>query len=130
MIFKNNEDAMTSCKEWQKILRLQDWIVSTSIERGRDFNLEKSQGECSWNIQTKLAKIRVLDPSDYPPGSMIEQDMEQTLVHELLHLHYAPFDNFNYDSLENTALEQSIDSIAMALVNLKRGNYNWQQLIF
>lgn len=120
MIYTSNEELMAACKEWQKILRLQDWIVSASIERGRDMRMEETQGECSWVIQTKLAKIRVLDPLDYPPGSMIEQDMEQTLVHELLHLHHAPFDDFDCDTLENTTMEQAIDSIAMALVNLKR----------
>lgn len=120
MIYENSEKLMDACKEWQKVLRLQDWTISASIERGRDISMADVQGECNWTIQSKMAKIKVLDATDYEDSLMVEQDMEKTLVHELLHLHAAPFDNFAYNSLENTSLEQAIDAIANALVNTKR----------
>lgn len=121
MFYKTNEEAQDACKEWQKILRLQDWAVKVFIKRARDMSLEGGQGEVHWGLQSKSASILLLDPLDYPPGLRQEQDMEKTLVHELLHLHSAPFDNFEYESLENTALEQAIDLTAEALVELKRG---------
>lgn len=52
--------------------------------------LDGCNGECEWQLKTKIATIRILDPIDYPENLIIEQDMEKTLVHELLHLHFAP----------------------------------------
>lgn len=120
MIYANNDELMAACQEWQKILRLQDWIINASIERARDMHSTDVNGECSWQISKKMAKIKILDPIDYPPGLMEGQDMEITLVHELLHCHYAGFDNFESNTLENSMLEQSIEAISMALVKLKR----------
>ncbi len=48
-------------------------------------------------------------------------DMEQSLVHELLHVMFKPFEGkVPDDSLERQFLEQSINKLAYALVKLKR----------
>lgn len=121
MIYKDNEELKQACLEWQKVLRLQDWIVDTRIARARDMPLKDTSGVCSWNIDGKEATISIVSPTDFPDTLGIVQDMEKTLVHELLHLHYAPFDSFDSASLENKSIEQSINCTAMALVTLKRG---------
>lgn len=90
MIYKDDTQVREACKEWQKRLRLQDWIVKAGIYRARDMDLNECQGECVWHTKTKLATIRLIDPVDYPEGLIEDQDMEKTLVHELLHLHFAP----------------------------------------
>lgn len=118
MIFKNDEELQVACAEWQKRLRLQDWVVQAKISRNRDVG-DKSQGHCRWVIQKKMATILILDPLDYPEDTMHPQDMEQTLVHELLHLHFAPFDD-EVDTPKEVAIEQATDCIAYALVNLHR----------
>lgn len=105
---------------WQKRLRLRDWEVAFSIRRARDMDLEDCQGECHWNIQSKLAWIHILDPVDYEPNKEFPQDMEKTLVHELLHLHFAPFTADNDNEMVDTAQEQAIDLIARALVETER----------
>lgn len=58
----------------------------------------------------------VLDPVDYPPDIITPYELEETLVHELLHLHFAPFMS-EHDTLERTLQEQAIDAIAKALVS-------------
>jgi hypothetical protein len=108
------------CTYWQKVLRLQDWEVFVFVSRERNFLSPKSQGECEWVIGTKHASIRILDPADYPPNESFPQDMERILVHELLHLHFAPFDNSEVGSMEDNAQEQAIESIASGLVLLER----------
>jgi hypothetical protein len=118
MIFKNDEELQTKCEEWKKRLRLQDWIVKCKIARNKDV-VANAQGHCSWVIQKKMATILILDPLDYPDDTMHPQDMEQTLVHELLHLHFAPFDD-ETDTPKEIAIEQAIDCIAFSLVNLYR----------
>jgi len=119
MIYKNDEELQAACELWQKRLRLQDWIVKASICRARDMLKEGVNGECRWVLEKKMANVRILDPVDYPDDLMEPQDHERTLVHELLHLHFAPFDR-EYDENKDILIEQAIDSIAYGLVNLAR----------
>jgi hypothetical protein len=58
-----------------------------------------------------------LDSVDYPLDCMVPQDMENALVHELLHLHFAPLE----DSSGNLFTEQAIESIAPGLITALRG---------
>lgn len=103
---------------WRKVLRLQDWDVRIKLVRDRDMVVANRQGECDISLRNKEALIRLLDPIDYPDGDWA-QDHEQTLVHELLHLHMAPFDPAP-NTLAQDMQEQAIESIAKALVSLKR----------
>jgi len=120
------DELRMKCYEWQAILRLQDWDVIISIDRARDM-IPDVLGQCEWTLPTKQARIRILDPVDHPPDLKWPQDMEQTLVHELLHLHFAPFNKFEADSLEYVTMEQAIDLIAGALVRLKRGAIEFRE---
>ncbi|MFD0868777.1 hypothetical protein [Paenibacillus residui] len=116
-VILTEEELRTKCAEWQKILRLQDWIVVTGIKRGRDMTLQGVCGECSWQLQKRMAAINVLDPVDYPPDLIEPHDMELTLVHELVHLHFASLQTPNED---NTAEEQAIEAISRGLITLAR----------
>lgn len=62
------------------------------------------------------ALILIVDPLDQPTGGMRLYNIEETLIHELLHLHFAPLDISESLTL---AEEQAINAIARALVNLK-----------
>lgn len=118
VIYKNDDELRAACEEWQKRLRLQDWVVKCRIARNKE-GLEKVQGNCTWVLTKKMATILVLDPLDYPDDTMHPQDMEQTLVHELLHLHFCPFDDES-NTPKEIAIEQAVDCIAFALVNTHR----------
>lgn len=105
--------------EWQEALRLRDWHVHVSIERLRDMGGHRA-GCCTWLLSTRTADIKLLDPVDYPDVTW-PYDMEQVLVHELLHLSLAGLSHED-DEPEwfDIAREQAIDSIAETLVALKR----------
>lgn len=105
--------------EWQKILRLQDWDVHTETVRDRDMYSDNAQGECTWVLAHKEALIKLEDPVDYHAHEAWPQDQEKTLVHELVHLHFAPF-MLERDDPGYVAQEQAIELIAQALVSLKR----------
>lgn len=120
MIYKTDKELQKACEKWQKIMRLQDWKVVATITRERHMNMQEVEAECLWTIQNRSAMIHILDPIDRPDDSWFEQDMEESLVHELMHLSCAMFDDFETDTKENTALEQMIVSTSQALVNLKR----------
>lgn len=106
--------------EWQKTLRLRDWDVVVQLSRIFDMPVADSVGLCTWLMPAKTATIRILDPADYDPAYVHPFDPEKTLVHELLHLHFAPFFP-DGEAGENVAHEQAIESIAKALVTVKRG---------
>jgi hypothetical protein len=120
MIYSTDEELQEACENWKKRLRLQDWITVPKIVRERDMAVCNRNGECEWQLKTKIASIRILDPLDYPEDLIMSQDMETVLVHELLHLHFAPLYADTQDTSIDDAQEQAIDCIAMALVNLSR----------
>jgi hypothetical protein len=75
---------------WQKRLRLDDWNISVTLARASELK-PKTLGNVHWNSDKKIAVIHVLDPADYamPYREMLD-DMEFTVVHELVHLTLAP----------------------------------------
>ena len=76
--------------KWQKRLRLEDWSINVRMARTSELK-PKTLGNIHWDVSRKTAVIRVLDPADYrmPLEEMLE-DMEFTVVHELIHLKIAP----------------------------------------
>jgi hypothetical protein len=105
------------CAKWQKILRLQDWDVK--IDLAPASKMADKQGDVEWVKSQKTAKIRILEPSHYPADHTYPQDCEQTVVHELVHLHFAPVDRYN-EGPQEMLLEQAVDLIAWALVKCDR----------
>lgn len=103
------------CAKWQKRLGLSDWTVKASLVRQYEMGDEQAVGHCNWVLSKRSASIKVLDPIDYPPDIITPYNPETTLVHELIHLHFAPF-MADHDTLEHILQEQAIDAIAKALV--------------
>lgn len=100
---------------WQMRLRLQDWHIQIKIVRMSEMN--GSIGRVLPLLEKKIASIRIADHADYPPDSITPNDMENTLVHELLHLHFYPLTKDKDFVLEE---EQAIESIVSGLINLER----------
>ena len=112
----NLENPQQCCLEWQQILKLVDWDVSVKIVSREEIE-EGAEGRCDFVINNKTADISLIKPEGYPFDALRPYDIEQTLVHELLHLHFAPF---NADTgLKAISQEQAINAIAGALVKLK-----------
>ena len=114
-------ELLDLCTDWLKILDIRHWNVALRVCRASEMKLEASCGVVSITYATLQALISILDPIDFTKGSFF-YDMEQTLVHELLHLKFAFLD---YEEEEiskqgDLLLEQSIDSLAKTLVRLKR----------
>lgn len=100
--------------KWQSILRLQDWDVKIEFARSFEMETVRRAGEVSYVCEKKTAVIKILVPQDYPTDIRWKQDIEQTVVHELLHLHFSWTDDLT--GLANTGMEQAINCIALALV--------------
>ena len=109
------------CTEWQKRLGLTEWKIEVRLRRHYKMEDHGSWGECTWNAVRRTARISVLDPTDADPDGILPYDPEETLVHELLHLHAATFAGYiDRDSYQYHFLEHAIDAITSALIDLKR----------
>lgn len=109
-------------KYWQKRLNLRDWKFTIGIARASSLGGEH-QGGINWELNSKSAMIRILDPEDYPGGTMVPQDMENTLVHELVHVHFAAISekcNPKPSDIYSFFEEQAIEALTDTLIQLER----------
>src|ERR1051325_8375652 len=74
---------------WQERLDLKDWKIEATLVRPAKLD-PKTLGNIHWDLNTKQATISVLSAYDYTlPTQPMLDDMEFTVVHELIHLHLA-----------------------------------------
>jgi len=110
---------------WQNRLNLDRWKVDIRIVRASELNPD-TLGHLKWNAADHTATIKVLNPVDYDlPASQIPQDIERTVVHELVHLQLSNLPRNGSKIVE----EQVVVDITEALLQLERGgNYAAQNL--
>ena len=110
---------------WQEMLYLRDWTVELRVVRQWEMSDAGTLAQCEWYLQRKDAIIKVLHPDDLPGLrhrflNNEECDYDVSLVHELLHLHFAPF----HTEEDETAHEQAINSISRGMVKVWRAEQN------
>ena len=116
---ENNErpDLKVLLAKWQPVLRLQDWDIE--IMYVKPYELDPDTGgqviRCDGK---KTARIKVLDPDYRDPCLIVKPDVEYTVVHELVHIHFAVFDDL--EGPADTLYEQWIHRLASALLALDR----------
>lgn len=93
--------------------------MKARIARAREFTLRGKIAECEFTLERKEAVIRIMDPIDYDPDCIVPHDIEQALVHELVHLHLGAWET-DLESIEQIAKEQAIHALSTALVELAR----------
>lgn len=100
-------------KYWQKRLRLQDWDIRIEV----DNDIENCSGQVTKSLDYQWAKILIKDPTKLPEDRYLVEDLEVTIVHELLHIRMA----YITGKKANHHEEMAIETIAQNLVALKRG---------
>lgn len=105
---------------WQQRLALQEWKIDARIVRQRDLNPD-TLGNLKWTSTSHTAAIKVLDPRDYDmPAEQIPQDIERTVVHELVHLELSVLPRDGSPKVE----ERVVNRMTEALLGMDRGeNY-------
>jgi hypothetical protein len=102
---------------WQQRLSLQDWRISVVMAHQNDLK-PKTLGNIHWESDRKTAVIRVLDASDYKmPFREMLDDMEFTVVHELIHLELSSLPRSDASRREE---EHAVNQITDALLKLDR----------
>jgi hypothetical protein len=103
---------------WRQRLKLNDWTISIVPAHPGDLK-PGTLGHIHWEADKKTAWIRVLDASDYRlacPDAL--NDMELTVVHELVHLVLSSVSRSN--EADRGAEEHTVNQIANALLSLDR----------
>ncbi|WP_298833854.1 hypothetical protein [uncultured Planococcus sp.] len=102
---------------WQRRLRLLDWHLTIAKERRKKMPNE-AQAYCQTNRASKISHIGILHESDYGTNTPTPQDMDWSIVHELLHVHISGIKAEEFEwSLQE---EQAIDAMAYAYITLDR----------
>jgi len=107
---------------WQQRLHLQDWNISVEMTRSTGLK-PKTLGNIHWDLDKKTAVIHVLDPADYHMSfhDMLN-DMEFTVVHELIHLELSPvLSPLSRSDANRRDEEHAVNQMADALLKLDRG---------
>ena len=100
---------------WSKRLNLEGWNISVIMTRRGDLK-DNTLGGIRWDKVSKSAVIRVQDASEYrlPFGEMLN-DMELTIVHELVHLELSSLPR---SEASRSNEEHAVSQIAEALLRL------------
>jgi len=114
-------DLAALVAHYQRELRLLDWRLDVSYAP----DLADSRGRPVWGlcyptVDAKVATIVIRDPATPPDGATAEQAAKQvveTVVHELLHLHFAAFGTSSPAEIAHE--EQVVWALAEALINAK-----------
>jgi len=102
---------------WQDRLNLRDWDIH--VELVRPSALEpKTLGNIHWDTSNRHATIDVLSSYDYSlPQPEMLNDMELTVVHELVHLHLSSLPRSEATRRNE---EHVVNQISRALLNLSK----------
>jgi hypothetical protein len=100
---------------WQERMDLKDWRIR--VELVRTDRLEpRTLGNVHWDTDLKSATISVLSPEDYKlPREAMLDDMEFTIVHELVHLELASLPR---SDASRRIEEHAVNALASALLKL------------
>jgi hypothetical protein len=102
---------------WQRKLALEAWNVSIVPVHPTDLR-PGTLGNVHWDKEKKTAVIHVLDASDYrTPFRATLNDLEFTVVHELIHLELASLPRSDASRSDE---EHAINNLADALLKFDR----------
>jgi len=102
---------------WQSRLKLEDWKIAILCVHSSGLR-PHTMGNNHWDADKKSAVIRVLDASDYHmPFHATLNDMEFTIVHELIHLEMVSLPRSEASRSDE---EHAINNLADALLQFDR----------
>ena len=102
---------------WQKRLKLEDWNLKVRLVHTPELK-PKTLGNLHWDHPAKTALIRVLAMADYKlPYAAALQDMEFTVVHELVHLQLSDLPR---SDASRGAEERAVNRITDSLLSLAK----------
>jgi hypothetical protein len=112
-----DRDLQQLVSKWQKRLRLMDWDINAKFDDDGILADMDAWGACDPQGFLRTATMLFRRPED-AVRRQTQFDLETIVVHEILHVFFAPFKNDNHAEL--TAEEQMVHTVAILLVSLER----------
>lgn len=117
----NEAELKELCALWQKRLRLQDWNVRLVVKDAEDMEDEFARVRPQLSTKCAVMHIRKMDDINSVDVQLSgERDIEEDVVHELLHLTCDPFTPEDRESHEYEVIEQAVGVLANCIVRLSR----------
>lgn len=85
------DDLTILCQKWQKILKLEDWEICPHWAEEGELEKDVDLANIFPVIERKHACIYVLNPDAAEKLEGKPSNIESTVIHELLHLHFTLF---------------------------------------
>jgi hypothetical protein len=101
--------------DWQRTLRLLDWRIQARYVADLSTQRGPVHGLCWPVADSKTAQIAIRDPQT--PIGDADPSVEETVIHELIHLHFAPLAENTPAGI--TAEEQAVWALTEALAKPK-----------
>ena len=109
------------CKEYQRILRIQDWNIRVSLVT--EGEIDGAQGCHNSDLGLMSSHIHICSEESFTPRHATpELNMSQVLLHELVHIVFSTLGPDDKDEVKHNLWESGIDRIAYALDNLISGS--------
>jgi hypothetical protein len=84
-----NEFVEQKLRLWQERMNMPDWNIQAVLVRSNELE-PNTLGNVRWDLEAKEATIHVMSSYDYRlPFQAMLDDMEVTIVHELVHIQLA-----------------------------------------
>lgn len=112
-------DLESLCRYWQKVLRLQDWFVTSEYRRAPDMHNPWTQASIHITPDLNKATMSICDPIDRIGPHF--DPVEQNVIHELLHIRREETTVPQTDTTEYKLWERDIEITAWAFYRLNRG---------
>ena len=111
------EFVSRSLRIWQDRLDLANWRIRVNLVHANALE-PKTLGNVHWDLSAKRATIGVLSADDYtlPTPAMLD-DMEVTIVHELVHIQLASLPRSDATSINE---EHAVTELTQALLKLAK----------
>jgi hypothetical protein len=123
MRYLTQADLAAGLAKWQAILHLQDWEIAVSLVPQTTWDDRMQCADCATRRSYNAADIRLATfPTLDLVGAPTSEDMERTLVHELLHVVFRSGQLWDEKPSrhELNHYEHAIEATARALVELDR----------
>lgn len=115
---------------WAQVLKLTDWVIDLEMQRGYKIG-GTAWARCRWTASKRRATVFLLHPDDADPDDD-PMDMEAAIVHELLHIYFAPVCDWIGENsrvpvpcpgvVDDYLIEQPIERLSWVLVCQRREN--------
>ena len=116
--------SLSQCRErvelWKRRLGLTGWRIN--VDFAHQMNLdENTQGQIKIYAYSRTASILLPSPETYSNDVYPLQDMEDTIIHELIHIVFDAIDAKEKSNTEHLMYERGIRAMSQALLDAYEG---------